>query len=133
MFFISDSILLILVNKKETRILFIPHFPPGSFSYEGIRIKQSEDESKSVTNKLYSKMQLSQGEVQLRELSEKSELESGTTLLDGYIRYSITADKPNFCNTIASNENHIIVLGQEKILSAKLFYWEDYLKYVQKQ
>jgi len=73
------------------------------------------------------------GEDNLRELSKKSELESGTTLLEGNIRYSIVADKQNFNNTITVNENNIIVLGQEKILSAKLFHWEDYLKYVQKQ
>ena len=132
-YFISDSILLILVNKKETRILFIPHFPPGSFNYEGIRIKKAEDEKQVQPNKLLASYYMSEGESQLRELSAKSELESGNTLLDGCIRYSITADKPNFSNTISTNENHIIVLGQEKILSAKLFYWEDYLMYIQKQ
>lgn len=69
----------------------------------------------------------------MRELSQKSELESGTTILEGNIRYSIVADKQNFNNTITVNENKIIVLGHDKILSAKLFHWEEYLKFVQKK
>ena len=128
-FFISDSILLILVNKKETRILYIPHFPHGAFNYDGIKIKQIEDENQKQP-KYLGNYKISEGEACLRELSAKSELESGNTLLDGSIRYSITADKPNFINTIASYQNSLIVLGQEKILASKLFYWEDYLSYV---
>ena len=132
-YFISDSILMILVNKKETRILFIPYFAPGSFWYEGNKIKEEEDQKNPMSkNKYFGLHGPSPGENSLRELSAKSELESGNTLLDGYIRYSVTADKQNFNHTISVNENNIIVLGQEKILSAKLFYWEDYLKYVQK-
>lgn len=50
-YFISDSILMILVNKKEVRVLFIPYFPPGSFWYEGIKIKEVED-SKSTLPKM---------------------------------------------------------------------------------
>lgn len=75
----------------------------------------------------------SPGEESLREHSLKAELESGTSLLEGNIRYSIIAEKQNFSNTITVHENKIIVLGQEKVLSAKLFHWEDYLKYAQKQ
>jgi hypothetical protein len=75
----------------------------------------------------------SPGEESLREHSLKAELESGTSLLEGNLRYSIIAEKQNFSNTITVNENNIIVLGQEKVLSAKLFHWEDYLKYAQKQ
>jgi len=75
----------------------------------------------------------SPGEENLRELSQKAELESGTIILDGNIRYSIIADRQNFSNTITVNENSIIILGQDKVLSAKLFHWQEYLKYVQKQ
>lgn len=131
-YFISDSILMILVNKKEVRILFIPYFPPGSFWYEGLKIKEVED-SRSNLPKNKGLYKPSPGENQLRELSTKSELETGTTLLDGNIRYSVTAEKQNFNNTITVHANSIIVLGQEKILSAKLFHWEEYLKYVQTQ
>ena len=128
-FFISDSILFVLVNKKEPRILYIPHFPHGAFNYDGIKIKQVEDDNQKYKNVIGS-FKISGGELCLRELSAKSELESGNSLLDGSIRYSITADKPNFINTIASYENSLIVLGQEKILASKLFYWEDYLSYI---
>lgn len=130
--FVSDSILMLLVNKQEVRIVYIPDFLPNSYWYEGDKIKKAEDE-KEVNKKLgINKYLTSLGEKYLRELSRKSELEFGTTLLDGNIKYSVTAEKQNFNQTITVNENHIIVLGQEKILSAKLYYWEDYLKYVQK-
>lgn len=124
---------MILVNKKEIRILYIPDFCPGAYWYEGHKIKEAEDLRGAPSNKkMAGYIKISSGEKHLRELSVKSELETGTTLLDGNIRYSITAEKQNFNNTITVNENNIIVLGQEKILSAKLFEWEDYLKYVQK-
>jgi len=133
-YFISDSILMILVNQKEVRILYIPHFLPGSYWYEGHKNKTSVDgQAVKPTKKFINKHNPSQGEAHLREVSCKSELESGTTLLDGNLRWSITADKPNFNNMISLNENSLIVLGQEKVLSAKLFHWEDYLNYVQKQ
>jgi hypothetical protein len=38
--FVSDSIVMILVNKKEIRILYIPHFLPNSYAYEGHKIKE---------------------------------------------------------------------------------------------
>jgi hypothetical protein len=37
---VSDSIVMILVNKKEIRILYIPHFLPNSYAYEGHKIKE---------------------------------------------------------------------------------------------
>ena len=37
-YFISDSIVMVLVNKKEARVLFIPHFLPNSYAYEGNKI-----------------------------------------------------------------------------------------------
>ncbi|CAI2383783.1 unnamed protein product [Moneuplotes crassus] len=138
-YFVSDSIVMILVNKKEARVLYIPHFLPNSFGYEGHKIMEESAVKSQEVNKAFSKKKnygrykKSPGEESLREHSQKSELESGATILEGNIRYSIVADKQNFNNTITVNENKIIVLGQDKILSAKLFHWEDYLKFIQKQ
>ena len=74
---------------------------------------------------------ISLGEDFLRELSMKAEIEKGTRILDGNIKYLVTSDKQNFCNSIITYENNLIVLGQSDILSAELFYWEKYLYYIQ--
>lgn len=41
--FVADSVLMILVNMKEVRILFVPNLSPGSFFNEGAKIKEIED------------------------------------------------------------------------------------------
>lgn len=45
-YFVSDSIVMILVNKKEARILFIPDFSPNLYAYEGNRILEEGKYSK---------------------------------------------------------------------------------------
>ena len=130
--FLSDSVVMILVNKKEVRILFIPDFWPYSFVEEGLKIKQKEDEKNPMNDKSRKAMfRISLGEDFLRELSMKAEIEKGTRILDGNIKYLVTSDKQNFCNSIVTYENNLIVLGQSDILSAELFYWEKYLYYIQ--
>ena len=125
---------MILVNKKEVRLLFIPNFLPGSFSKEGIMMKENEDQKvirlEEYNNSLF---QVSLGEDFLRDLSLKAEVEKNLTLLKGNIRYTETAEKQNFGHSIVSSENYIIVLGQSELLLATLYHWEDYLEYVRKK
>jgi hypothetical protein len=44
-FFISDSILYILVKQKEARVLYIPNFYRGDFWEEGQRLIEEDDSS----------------------------------------------------------------------------------------
>lgn len=61
---------MILVNKKEVRILFIPSFLPGSFAVEGINMKSIEDKKGLRFEKGNRNMyQASLGENLLRDLS----------------------------------------------------------------
>ena len=71
--FVSDSILMILVNKQEVRILYVPHFLPDSYFYDGHKIKESEDSSNRKTNSKLgiNKFYVSAGEQHLRDLSKK--------------------------------------------------------------
>lgn len=95
--FISDSVIMILTNQKEVRVLFIPCFSPGHFANEGIAIKEAEDKKTFRFERGNKGMyQFSLGEVLLREFSIKAEVESGINILEGNIRYAVTADKQNF-------------------------------------
>ena len=130
--FISDSVLMILTNQKEVRILFIPNFSPGYFANEGIAIKETEDSKTTKYEKSsLRKYQSSLGEDLLREFSLKAEVESGNNLLDGNIKSYETANKQNFNCSITACDNNILVLGQYEILLATLYHWEDYLQYIQ--
>lgn len=125
---------MVLINKKEVRILFVPSFSPGSFFQEGMNIKEIEDKKSyrfEKSNK--SLFQVSLGEDLLRELSIKAEVEKGNTLLDGNIRYVETAEKQNFNHSIVSCDNNIIVLGHNEILLAKLYHWESYVQHIQQK
>ena len=133
-YFISDSILMILVNKKEIRVLYIPYFLPGSIWKDGIKIKTEED-SKAI-NSRYKDQNINKqsfGETKLIEWSKKSEFEIGHTLLDGDIISSNINEKQNFQNSISVSANSVMVLGNSKVLSVKLFNWEEFLKFIQKQ
>lgn len=123
---------MILVNKKEVRILFVPCFLPGAFANEGINIKEIEDKKGIKYEKgQHSRYIVSMGEDLLRDLSLKAEVEKGNRFLDGNIRYTETAERQNFSHTIVSSDNNILVLGREDVLLATLYYWEDYLNYIQ--
>lgn len=129
--FVSDSVIMILVNKKEARLLFIPSFLPGSFCKEGLEMKEIED-SKVMTIETHSNslFQVSLGEDFLRDLSIKAEVEKDVRLLDGNIRYTETSEKQNFTQTIVAFDNNIIILGQNEFLLASLLHWGDFLEYV---
>ena len=56
----------------------------------------------------------------LRELPMKAEIEKGTSILDGNIRYLDTSNKQNYCNSIVTYENNLIVLSQSDILFSRI-------------
>lgn len=131
--FISDSVIMILVNNKEVRLLFIPSFLPGSFSKEGLMLKEAEDSKMTIVGDNSSFFQVSLGEDFLRDLSLKAEVETGVTILNGNIRYSETAEKQNFAHSVVAHGNNIMVLGTNELLLAMLYHWEDYLEHIKEK
>lgn len=123
--FLSDSILMILVNKKEVRILFIPSFLPGSFAEDGLKLKQIEDSKSGLADK-GSMFRVSLGEQLIRDLSLKAEVEKGTKILNQNTKYALTRDSQNFNNRITTYENSFVVL-EDEILCANLYLSLSYL------
>ena len=74
--FVSESIIMVFLNKKEVRILYVPYFLPGSIWKEGIEIKEEED-LKSVSkskDKVQENNVTSTGQLKLVELSKNLSL-----------------------------------------------------------
>ena len=97
MFFLSDSLLYILVKKKEAWVLFIPNFKWGNFWEEGDKVLK-EDES-TIQYSTFTGIAINQkksGEKMLEEMSWNSEVENGVVILKGDISHLVTNKNFNF-------------------------------------
>jgi len=61
-------------------------------------------------------------------MSWNSEVERGIIILQGDINHTVTAKKPNFCQTLVSSKNKVLYLGNESLFLGRLFNWYDFLQ-----
>ena len=52
-FFLDESLLIVLINKKEVRILYTQHFTPGVFDEKILTKPSPEDSADPTVNKKY--------------------------------------------------------------------------------
>lgn len=145
-FFLSESLLFILVDKIEVRILYTQNFTPGVFSptYKALNVKgrktgadtAAEEEQKEILDFTRIKTQFA------GDVSSYAEKDRGYRFLDEEIRHkdnnqSMEAkevkSKFNFSPTICKNHDFsILALGKQTIGQRNLFHWEEYLEMIKK-
>lgn len=136
-FFLDESLLFVLINKKEVRILYTQNFTPGMFD---TKILDKPDASKdSQANK---KTFLAIKEKFTGLVSTYAEVDKGYRLLQHEeIRHKdiITVSqtqlrsKFNFNPTICKNfDGTVVALGKSTVCQGKLLHWEDYLDLIRR-
>ena len=138
-FFLDESLLFVLINKKEVRILYTQHFTPGVFDEKILRKPSAEHNADPTVNKKYF---LAIKEKFTGLVSTYAEVDKGYRLLQKEeIRHKdiITASttqlrsKFNFNPTICKNfEGLVVALGKTTVCQGKLLHWEEYLDLIRR-
>ena len=136
-FFLDESLLFVLINKKEVKILYTQRFSPGVFD-EKILQKQEENQDQ-IANKKYF--------LQIKEkftglVSTYAEVDKGYRLVQKEeIRHkdiiavstSQLRSKFNFHPTICKNfEGSVLALGKTTVCQGTLIHWEEYLDLIRR-
>jgi hypothetical protein len=117
-YFMGDSILVILVNSKELKILYTTKFQPGDYKYLDVE-SGKDDLYQSVFKEAVSS-------------SKHSELWHGFDFND--IRRGVIAINnnkqqfSNFNNTITKFQKSIIFAGSRTLTKARLLSWREYIE-----
>lgn len=146
-FFLSESLLFIIVNKKEVRILYSQNFTPGVFEPEYI----SEDlrtRKKGADGTSDHDLASKEGFTKLKEkyvgqVSSYAEKDKGYRLLiDDEIRFKDNTQgiddgelrsKFNFNPMVCSNNDYVVIaLGKTTIGQRNLIHWEEYLDLIRR-
>ena len=145
-FFLSESILFILVNKKEVRILYTQNFTPGVFSptfaakiAKGRKIGQdtdAEENQAEILNFTRIKTQYA------GDVSAYAQKDQGYRLMDEEIRHKdnntmmqehMMKSKFNFNATVCKNDDfNVVALGKQSIGQRNLLHWEEYIDLIRK-
>jgi hypothetical protein len=133
-FFLDESLLFVLINKKEVRILYTQNFTAGIFDPKMLEKRQAAPLGDPLVNKKYF--------LQMKEkftglISTYAEVDKGYRLLQKEeIRHkdiiAVSANqlrsKFNFHPTVCKNfDGTIIALGKSTVCQARLIHWEEYL------
>ena len=145
-FFLSESIVLIIVDKKEVRILYTQNFTPGVFDPDyasknarGRKIggdAQAEEEQPTIRNFTKTKSQYA------GQVSAYAEKDRGYRMLDEEIRHkdnnqmmeeSDIKSKFNFNPTVCKNYDcNVVALGKQTIGQRDLIHWQEYLDLIRR-
>jgi hypothetical protein len=145
-FFLSESLIFIVVNKKEVRILYTQNFTPGLFDndYPSQQLKgrkvggdsQAEEEQAVITN--FTKIK----EKYAGAVSGYAEKDKGYRLLEEEIRHKDNnamidpgeqRSKFNFNPTVCKNYDfNVIALGKTTIGQRNLIHWEEFLDLIRR-
>ena len=137
-FFLSESILFVIVNKKEVRILYTQNFTPGVFddSYVEKNLIHRKYGADSASEAEQPSLQNFQRLIDryAGQVSCYAEKDCGYRMVDEEIRHkdSNTANTQrsmfNFNQTVCKNfAQSIIVLGKTQIGQRSLVHWQEYL------
>ena len=131
-YFMADSVLVLLLNNEEIKVVYTEKFQPGSYHQFLEEIKDD-------------KGNLSQTVVYWKEFkaavegTRASELESGHTIKDikpSLLTYQIPVNDDgamaerkvfNFNNTICQFKKNIIFIASSKIYRARLLSWREFI------
>ena len=142
-FFLDESLLFVLINKKEIRILYTQHFSPGVFDDKVFR----KPDEVVVTNDTVTKQQHKVEFLKMKEkftglVSTYAEVDKGYRLLQKEeirhkdvlsVAINQIKSKFNFNPTICKNFNGVVVaLGKSKVVEGKLLHWEEYLDLIRR-
>ena len=125
-YFMADSVLVILVNSEEIRVLYTEKFKPGSVSM--LAPLRGAGEDLLATRDFKATVQATKG----------SELEAGQRVHDikpGLVCYEVERGDgsmfehkvKNFNNTIVQFKKNVIFLGHNKITRGRLLSWREFI------
>jgi hypothetical protein len=145
-FFLSESLLFIIVNKKEVRILYTQNFTPGVFEPDYIAVDRTTrkkgadgNSEEDQTNKHnFTKLK----EKYAGSVSSYAEKDKGYRLLEDEIRHKENTlgmddgevrSKFNFNPTVCTNGDQVVfALGKTTIGQRSLIHWEEYLDLIRR-